>query len=285
MSVLRQDMIRELELQRKSSKTIKAYVAGVADLAMYYNRSPDRITVEEIRSFLHHLITERKLAFSSVNQKLAAIRFFWHEVLRRDKLELRVPAKRSGRLPEPLGRAEIARLIDAATCPKHRVLMMTCYAAGLRVSELVHLRVEDIHSDRMLIRVQCGKGHKDRDTLLSASLLDELRSYWRAFQPQPWLFLNRTGDGPMPVGTAQTVFGTLKQRVGIRHGHGIHSLRHSFATHLLEAGLDLPTLQRLLGHNNLTTTTRYLHITSQRLGEVAGPLDLLRLPERRGSRR
>lgn len=280
MSPLRQRMIRELQLHRKSPKTVTAYVRAVADLAAHFGRSPETLGVEQIRDFLHHLIVERKLAYSSVNQKLAGIRFFWREVLRRQPLQLRVPAKRSGRLPEALGRSEIARLLAAATDPKHRVLLMTCYAAGLRVSELVQLRLEDIHSARMLIHVRCGKGHKDRYTLLSPRLLEELRSYWRTFRPRPWLFLNRTGDGPLPTATAQHAFYTIKRRAGITRGQGIHCLRHSFATHLLEAGVDLPTLQRLLGHTSLTTTVRYLHITQQHLGSVCSPLELLRMPDR-----
>jgi site-specific recombinase XerD len=271
-------MIRELQLHRKSAKTVEAYVSAVAQLAAHYRRSPDLLTVEEIRSFLHHLIVDKKLAYSSVNQKLCGIRFFWQQVLRRKEFDLRVPAKRSGRLPEALSRSEVAQLIEAATCPKHRVLLMTCYAAGLRVSELVHLRLEDIHSQRMLIHVRAGKGNKDRFTLLSPRLLAELRSYWRTYRPRPWLFLGRGGDGPLPTATAQKVFYLLKRRAGITRGHGIHSLRHSFASHLLEAGVDLPTLQRLLGHTSLATTAKYLHVTSKHLRSVRSPLDLLRIP-------
>jgi integrase/recombinase XerD len=158
MTPLRERMIRELELRRKSPQTIEAYVRAVAQLAVHYHRSPDAISVEQIRDFLHYLITERKLAFQTCNQRLAGIRFFYKHVLGRGDLDLRVPAKRSGRLPEPLSRGEIARLIEAITNLKHRVLLMTCYAAGLRVSELVHLKPQDIHSERMLISGQSGQG-------------------------------------------------------------------------------------------------------------------------------
>lgn len=277
MSVLRQQMIRELQLRRMSVKTIEAYVQAVVQLAGHYRRAPDRLSIEEIRDFLHHLIVDKKLAYSSVNQKLAGIRFFWREVLRRKDFDLRVPAKRSGRLPQALSRSEIARLIAAATCAKHRALMMTCYAAGLRVSELVHLRLEDIQSQRMLIHVRAGKGNKDRFTLLSPRLLAELRSYWRSERPRPWLFPGRDG-GPLPVATAQKAFYALQRRAQLARGQGIHSLRHSFATHLLEAGVDLPTLQRLLGHNQLSTTARYLHVSGQHLQRLSSPLDLLQLP-------
>jgi len=278
MTSLRQKMIRELELHRKSPRTVEAYVTAVAQLAGHFGRSPESISLEEVRSFLHYLITQRKLAFSSCNQKLAGIRFFYREVLGQPDFNLRVPAKRSGRLPEPLSRSEVSRLLEAAANSKHRVLMMTAYAAGLRLSELVHLRPEDIQSERMLIHVRQGKGCKDRYTLLSSRLLAELRGYWRAYRPRGWLFVGRDGGSPLPAGTVQKVYYHLKERAGIRHGHGIHSLRHSFATHLLEAGVDLPTIQRLLGHSSLATTAKYLHVTSKHLRGTRSPLDLLRLP-------
>lgn len=278
MTLLRQQMIRELELQRKSPNTIEAYVRAVAGLASYYGRSPDRIEVEEIRTYLHYLITERKLAFATVNQTLAGLRFFYREVLGQAELKLRVPAKRTGRLPEPFSREEVERLLAAATYPKHRVLLMTDYATGLRGKELVRLRPEDIHSDRMLVRVNQGKGRKDRYTLLSPRLLQELRDYWRAYQPGEWLFPNRDRSGPMPGSTAQRTFLTVKQRAGIKHGRGLHTLRHSFATHLCEAGVPLPVIQRLLGHRYLATTMKYLHVTEVRVNSLQSPLDLLRLP-------
>lgn len=279
MTPLRQKMIRELELHRKSPRTVEAYVTAVAQLAQHYRRSPDAIAIEEVRDFLHYLITQRKVAFSTCNQKLAGIRFFYRQVLGQEGFSLRVPAKRSGRLPEPLSRSEIARLLDATQSLKHRVLLMTAYGGGLRVSELVHLKPHDIHSQRMLIRVNQGKGHKDRYTLLSPRLLDELRAYWCEHRSRPWLFPGRDGNRPLPIGTAQKVFSTAKQRAGILHGHGIHSLRHSFGTHLMEAGVPLPVIQRLMGHASLSTTAKYLHVTSQHLDSIRSPLDLLRLPQ------
>ena len=279
MTPMRKRMIHELELHRKSPKTVEAYVTAVAQLARHYGCPPDRISLEQVREFLHYLIVERKLAFSSCNQKLAGIRFFYRHVLGQEKFDLRVPAKRSGKLPEPLGRREIARLLEAPGNAKHRVLLMTCYATGLRVSELVHLRPEDVHSERMLIHVRQGKGRKDRYTLLSPRLLEALRDYWRAYRPHEWLFFGRDRTGPLPVATAQKIYYAAKRRAGIQRGHGIHTLRHSFATHLMEAGVDLPTLQRLLGHTSLATTAKYLHVTSKHLRGVSSPLDLLRMPE------
>jgi len=278
MTPLRNRMIRELQLQRKSPKTVEAYVTAVAQLGAYYRRSPESISLEEVRDYLHWLITERKLAASSCNQKLAGIRFFYRHVLRRP-FDVRVPMKRSGRLPEPLGRREVARLIEVVGNVKHRALLMTAYGAGLRVSELVHLRVDDIRSDRMLILVRSGKGDKDRYTLLSPRLLTELRSYWMQQRPGPWLFPGQRGDAPLTAGTAQRVFYRAKAKAAVKHGHGIHCLRHSFATHLLEAGVDLRTIQRLLGHTALSTTAKYLHVTQKHLSDVNSPLELLRLPK------
>ena len=278
MTPLRKKMIRELELHRKAPGTVKVYVKAVEELAVYFRRSPDRLTTEEIRGFLHYLIADRKLAFNTCNQKAAGIRFFCHHVLRKP-IELRVPSKRAARLPEPLSPQEIARLLAAARNGKHRVLMMTAYSAGLRVSELVRLRPQDIHSDRMLIRVNQGKGRKDRYTLLSERLLSELRAYWREYRPQRWLFLNQEGTDHFARDTASKAYYNLKKRAGIVHGHGIHTLRHSFATHLLEAGVDLRLIQSLMGHSSLNTTARYLHVTQKHLRNIQSRTDLLRLPQ------
>jgi integrase/recombinase XerD len=283
MSQLRQRMIRTLELHRKSPNTIEAYVRAVEQLATFYRRSPDQISIEEIRGFLHHLITERKLSYSSCNQKISAIKFLHRHVLGRTGFQLEIPTKRSGRLPEPLSRSEISRLLQAGRNLKHRALMMTAYGGGLRVSELVALKPEHIHSERMLIRVNCGKGHKDRYTLLSPRLLRELREYWSVYRPTTWLFTNRHDTGPLSPATALRTFKDLKKRAGITRGRGIHSLRHSFATHLMEAGVPLPTIQRLMGHKSLSTTAIYLHVTAQHVDGTRSPLDLLRMPEGDGS--
>jgi site-specific recombinase XerD len=271
-------MIRELELQRKSPQTVKAYVMAVRQLAEHYGRSPKAISHDEVREFLRHLIVDRKLAVASVNQKLAGIRFLYRRVLNQADFDLRIDRKRSGRLPEPLSRSEVERLLAAVDNRKHRVMLMTAYASGVRVAELVRLRVDDIHSQRMLIHVRSGKGNKDRYTLLSARLLSELRTYWKQQRPRPWLFPNQHG-APLSVSTPQKVFHRAKQRAGITRGHGIHCLRHSFATHLLEAGVDLTVISRLLGHRSLSTTARYLHVTNRHVQGIRSPLDLLRMPQ------
>ena len=192
---------------------------------------------------------------------------------------LGVRRKHTGKLPEVYSREELTRLFQATLNRKHRVFLMTTYAAGLRLSEVSRLRPEHVHSERMLIRVEQGKGNKDRYTLLSPNLLVELRDYWREYRPGEWLFPNQARTGPILRGTAQRIFYAAKDRASLKRGHGIHTLRHSFATHLLEAGVDLRTIQLLLGHKNLQTTSLYLHVTEKQLTQLQSPFDLLRLPK------
>jgi len=279
MTPLRQKMIYELELHRKSPGTIESYVTAVAQLSQHYGRSPETISVEEIRDFFHHLITTQKVALGTCNLRLSGIKFFYRHVLGQRDFSLRIPSKHSGRLPEPLSRSEIARILEVVDNLKHRAVLMTAYGGGLRVSEVVHLQPTDIHSDRMLIRVNQGKGRKDRYTLLSSRLLEELRAYWRQYRPKgEWLFPGYRNK-PLSERAAQTIFYVAKERAGVLHGHGIHCLRHSFATHLMEAGVQITVIQRLLGHASLSSTAKYLHVTSQHLDGIRSPLDLLRLPQ------
>jgi integrase/recombinase XerD len=278
MTPLRKRMIRELELQRKAPRTIEAYVSAVKELADHYGRSPADLSVEEIRDFFHNMIVVRKLAWSSCNQRLCGVSFFYREVLGKP-FELRIPMKRSSRLPVPLSRQEVKRLLTAVTNLKHRTMLMTAYGAGLRVSELVRLRAEDIHSDRMLIHIRNAKRNKDRYTLLSPRLLAELRTYWCQYRPQLWLFPGRIQGEPLTSDTIRKVFCAAKEKVDVTRGGGIHCLRHSFATHLLESGVDLVTIQRLLGHASLKTTAIYLHVTEKHLSSIKSPLDLLRMPQ------
>ncbi len=269
-------MIHEMQLQRLAPKTQKAYVTAVAGLATFYHCSPDRLRPEQMRASLHHLLVERRLAWSSCHQAAAGLKFFSTKTLGWDALHLNLPP-RTGRsqLPQILSIEELQRLFTHARNPRHRVLLMTTYAAGLRVSEVVRLRLTDIESERLLLRVEQGKGRKDRSTLLSTRLLTELRAYWQCYRPRPWLFTGLDPHVPMPIGTAQKISYHAKQRAGITHGHGIHTLRHCFATHLLEAGVDVRTIQMLLGHQSLDTTTQYLRITRQHLATIRSPFDLL----------
>ena len=255
MTPLRQRMIRELELQRKSQHTIDGYVMAVSQLAAHFKQSPDELDQEQVRQFVHHMITVRKLASSTVNLRLAAIRFFYRRVLGDKTFDLRIERKSSGRLPEPLSRKEIEKLFGVTRNAKHRAMLMAAYGGGLRLSEVIHLQLKDIHSDRMLIHVRHGKGDKDRFTLLSQRLLQEIGQYWRRYQPTQWLFEGQSG-GAYADGSLQGVFNKSKRLAKIQHGRGIHSLRHSFATHLLEGGTDLLTIRELMGHRNLKTTAR-----------------------------
>jgi site-specific recombinase XerD len=278
MSPLRQRLIRELELRQYSPRTVECYVGVVAGLSRHCGRSPHLLSLEEVRSYLHHLLVERRLAAATCNLRAAAITFFFREVLGQTDFDLRMRRPHSGKLPEVYSQEELVRLFKGAHKQQHRVLLMTTYAAGLRLSEAIHLRPIHIHSERMLIRVEHGKGAKDRYTLLSPHLLAELRHYWKESRPGEWLFPNHKHTGPMVPETAQRAFSSAKHRAGLQRGRGIHTLRHSFATHLLEAGVDLRTIQILMGHRSLNTTALYLHLTEKRLGQLHSPLDLLRLP-------
>jgi site-specific recombinase XerD len=273
-------MIDSMTLRGMAAKTQAGYVRAVAGLATYYGRSPDRISDEEVQAYLLHLIRERKLSWSSCNVAVHGLRFFYHKTLSRKKTTFHIPGPRKpSRLPEILSQEEVARIFTHTRLPRHRALLMTAYAAGLRVSELVHLRVCDIDSDRMTIRVEQGKGAQDRYTLLSPRLLEELRCYWALERPQPFLFPMRRVPKPMDPSTAQRIYQAAKQRAGITKHGSIHTLRHAFATHLLESGTDLHTIQRLLGHHHIRSTMRYLHLARRNITDRSSPLDLLDLPE------
>ncbi len=276
MTRRRAQMIHEMPLQRLAPKTQTAYVTAVAGLAKFYECAPDRLRPEQIRTSLPHLLVERRLAWSSCNQAAAGLKFLYTKTLGWDVLHLHLPP-RTGRsqLPQILSIAELQRLFTQAKNPRHRVLLMTTYAAGLRVSEVVRLRLTDIESERMLLRIEPGKGRKDRYTLRSSRLLTELRADWKCYRPSPWLLTGLDPQVPMPIGTAQKISSHAKQRAGSTHGHGIHTLRPCFAPHLLEAGVDVRTIQMLLGHRSLDTTTRYLRITQQSLATLRSPFDLL----------
>ena len=278
MGELRQRMTDAMILRGFAERTQETYLMWVRALAKHTRQSPDTLDVAAIQAYLLHLISEQKLAYASVNQAVCAIRFFFAAVLGRRDLALDIPmAKVPKRLPQVLSRDEVARLLDHCRDLRARTLLMTAYAAGLRLAEVCALQLTDIESapDRMCIKVRQGKGAKDRYTLLSPRLLEALRLYWRITRPRHWLFLNKAGDGPIYDQTAQRMYHAARQAAGIAEGGGFHTLRHSFATHLLEAGVDLHTIQRLLGHGHLSTTMRYFHLAQSRLTGTASPLELL----------
>jgi integrase/recombinase XerD len=277
MTPLREQYIRLLTLRGYAQRTHESYIEAVAAMAKHYGRSPAKLSGEEIQSYLQGLC-ERGLSFSTVNIAVSALRLFYAEVLKRpmDELKELLP-RRSGRVRRPrvYAREELRELfVKGCRNETHRAFLMTVYGAGLRLNEACHLKVAHIESGRMMLRVDQGKGGKDRYTILSRWLLGELRTYYVRARPGIWLFpARRGGDAPMIAGTAQKIFYTALERAGLPNRGGIHCLRHSFATHLLESGVDLLTLKMLLGHSHFSTTAGYLHISGQRLAAVRSPLD------------
>jgi integrase/recombinase XerD len=281
MTTLREQFIRELTIRGYSPKTERAYVAAVYGLAKYYHQTPDRVTDDQLKDYLFYLARERKLAPSSLNQVVSGLRLFYGLVLHRVSEHLKPVLPRSARAirrPQVYSGQELERLFTlGCPNPKHRAFLMTVYGGGLRLSEACRLKPAHIDSGRMQIRVEQGKGRKDRCTVLSPKLLAELRAYWRWFRPGAWLFFGRDRLVPMTSSTGQRIFENALRRAGLPRKGGIHSLRHSFATHLLEAGVEITVVQRLLGHTSLSTTSTYLHVRQERLAQIKSPLQLLDL--------
>jgi len=265
-----------------SPRTVDAYVKAIAGLAKHYQQSPDQLRDEQLKEYLLYLAQERKLAASSLNVAVSGMRAFYDWVLERPNggLWRMLPrVRKSIRRPQVYDMTEIERLLTVGCRhPKHRAFLMAVYGAGLRLGEACRLEPCHIDSARMQIRVEQGKGRKDRYTLLSGRLLEELRAYWRMFQPGRWLFpSSHDAQKPMPGNTGQRIFTQAVARAGLPGKGGIHSLRHSFATHLLESGVEITIVQRLLGHNTLSVTANYLHVRRERLAQVQSPLQLLDL--------
>jgi integrase/recombinase XerD len=284
MTHLRTMMIEELVRRNYSESTRDCYIREVEEFARYFHRPPDRLGLEHIRAFQAHLFTDRKLAPNTVNQHLAALRFFFVKTLHRlwNTAETPYP-KRVIRLPRVLSQDEVARLINSAICPFHRVVLMTLYATGVRRAELTRLRVHDIDSERMIIRIQGGKGLKDREVMLSPVLLEALREHWRRHKPKDWLFPGGSRHHLNHPITPKGVYHACRcaaKRAGFEKKVHPHLLRHAFATHLLDAGTDLRTIQMLLGHSNLEQTARYLHVSKRHLSATVSPLDALNLSGR-----
>jgi site-specific recombinase XerD len=277
-------MLEELRRRNYAESTIHAYIRTVEHFAGHFHRPPDRLGLEHIRQYQAAMFTKWKLAPNTVTQRLAALRFFYIQVLKRGWSAAETPyPKKVLHLPHVLSQEEVTGLIDAAEIPFHRILLMTLYATGARRAEVAHLKVSDIDSQRMVVHIRGGKGRKDRDVMLSPALLDALRVYWRGLRRKPtdWLFPgNRwhTASGPVTTKVLWTACQKAADRAGLEHRHiHPHTLRHCFATHLLEAGADLRTIQMLLGHRDLEETTIYLHLSHRHLSATASPLDALTL--------
>jgi len=276
---LRQRFIDDLRLRNYARRTIDTYVSRVACFARHFGRSPELLGPNEVRDFQLHLL-ERRVSWSSFNQAVCALRFLYGTTLgRSEQLPLIPFGKRRKSLPSVLSAGEVQRLLDAATAGRDRVLLQVAYGCGLRLSELTHLRVADIDSARMVIHVRQGKGGKDRLVPLSLRLLEELRAYWRMQRPRTWLFPGHKPERPITTSNVQRRLGRLVKQVGLSKHCSMHTLRHNYATHLLEAGVDLLTLKALLGHTSLQTTARYLHVSTRHLAQTPSLLDLLVLPK------
>ena len=275
MSTLRNDMIRQMELKGYSSRTIATYIRSILALSVYYNTPPDLLTNEQIRKYLHEHITEKNISRSWLNQLISALKILYCEVLKREWDHLDIPRPRGQRkLPVVLSKEEVKQLIDVTINLKHRALLMLTYSAGLRLSEVRNLKVGDIDSKRMLVRVVQAKGFKDRYSILSPVALALLREYWKRYRPAVWLFETKPGRQAAHR-TIEIAFKNALRKAGIKKQIGIHSLRHSFATHLLEQGVSLPIIQQLLGHRSLKTTSGYLHVQQYSIYAVKSPLDTL----------
>ena len=275
-------VLEELERRNYTQSTTRAYIRTIEDFARYFKRPPDQLGPEQIREYIAYLFRERKLADNTVNQRVGALRFFFIKTLRKpwSVEETPYPKKRL-HLPVILSQDEVGRLIESALIPFHRTTLVTLYATGVRRAELANLKVSDIDSQRMVVHIRGGKGRKDRDVMLSPHLLEELRRHYRRLgrKPAEWLFpggrWHTAAEDPITTKVVWYACRQAAQRAGIRKQLHPHTLRHCFATHLLEAGADLRTMQMLLGHSDLKETTIYLHLSQRHLGATASPLDTL----------
>jgi integrase/recombinase XerD len=277
MSPLRRRMIEDMQIRNLTPNTQRVYVAQVVHFACHFRKSPDLLGPAEIRTWLIHLTRERRLAASSIIVAVAALRFFYTVTLKRPWVVTDdIPAGRQAKkLPVVLSQEEVARFLGAVDNLKQRMVLTVCYATGLRISEAVHLTPAAIDSQRMVIRVEQGKGRKDRYVMLPPKLLDMLRNYWDRTRPGKWLFPGRWSGEPISPLSINLTCREARQQCGIGKPVTPHSLRHSFAVHLLEAGTDLRTIQLLLGHRNLSTTARYLMIATDKVCATVSPLESL----------
>ena len=271
-------MLHDMKVRGLAENTVRSYLQSVTGLARHYRRGPERISAQEVQEYLLFLHEERGLSWKSCNCVRHGILFLFRITLGIPDPHFYVPgAKTPSRLPEILNDEELVRLFSVTRNLKHRAVLMTAYAAGLRASEIGRLQVTDIDSARMCLRIEQGKGNKDRYVPLSPRLLKQLRRYWRQDRPQPWLFPNHLGRPMSRTGPAY-IYELAKKKAGIRKAGGIHTLRHCYATGLLEAGAELPVIQRHLGHNSIRSTMRYLHLAHEKTSATPSPLDLLEFP-------
>jgi site-specific recombinase XerD len=276
MSELRNKMIIDMELRGFSLKTIKNYTNHVSNFAKFYNKSPELLDEKEIRDYLHYCITEKKLSEGTVNYINASLKFFYTKTLNKQwNIDNLARVKERRRLPVVLSPQEIKAIFDATQHIKYKAIFMTIYSAGLRISEACNLKITDIDSKNMQIFIRQGKGKKDRYSILSKSNLQILREYWKIYKPKEYLFSGRYRTDAISARSVQKVLVESLKNAKISKNATVHTLRHSFATHLLDTGTDICYIQRLLGHTRITTTTIYLHLRRMDLLNIKSPLDIL----------
>lgn len=276
MTELREQYKRDLEIKAFSPNTQKSYIKQMVAFSKYYGKSPDLLGQEEIKNYLHYIVSERNLSKSYVNQVYSALKFFYETTLGREWDLKRIPrAKKDRKLPQVLSRSEVKGILDCTRNIKHKAILTTIYASGLRIGEAVNLKLTDIDSTNMQIRVRLGKGNKDRLTILSQSNLDLLRYYYKYYKPAHWLFPGQDESKPLTTRTVERVFENSKAKAGITIPGNAHILRHSFATHLLEDGIDVHYIQYFLGHSSPQTTSIYLHVTAAKTKNIKSPFDTL----------
>jgi integrase/recombinase XerD len=276
MGKLKDKMKMDMELKNFSVRTVKTYLGCVEKFAAHYGKSPEDLGQEDIRNYLHYLQKDRELATSSINQAYGALKFLYVTTLVRNWDSLSIPrGKNPKKLPVVLSQGEINSIFSEVRNLKHQAILMTIYSGGLRLNEATHLKVPDIDSKRMMIHIDRGKGNKDRYTLLGERTLEILRIYFKVYKPEDWLFPSSKIDKPISGSSIQKVFKAALGKTGIKKNASTHTLRHSFATHLLEAGTDLHHIQRLLGHSSPNTTSIYLHVTRKDLKRIKSPIDLI----------
>ena len=274
MSTLREQMMADLQLKGLTPKTQKIYLREVRNYAKYFNKSPEDLGEKELREYLLYLLNERKLAKGTYRFYYQGLKFLYTHTLNREDVVEKIRCPRGEKkLPVVLDLSEVKTLLSVMENLKHRAILMITYTAGLRISETARLKVSDIDSKRMMVRVQQGKGGKDRYTILSQTALECLRQYWRQYRPKEWLFERQKEGTHIGISSIRQIFLEAKERAGITKPASPHTLRHSFATHLIEAGTSLHHVQLLLGHRSPTTTTVYLHVSRMNLAQVASPLD------------
>ena len=277
VSPLRRRMIEDMTVRNLSPATQRSYLHAVAKFSRYFSRSPDRLDIEDVRAFQVFLVSQ-KISWPALNQTVCALRFFYGVTLNRPEIPERIAYAREPRkLPVILSADEVMRFLEAVPSLKTRTALTTAYAAGLRASEAVSLKVADIDSSRMLIQVRHGKGAKDRTVMLSPQLLAILRTYWRLARPREWLFPGRDESKPIDVQVLHAACRSATKAAGLAKRVTVHTLRHSFATHLLESGVDIRIIQVLLGHNSLSTTARYTQVATTTIAKTRSPIDRLAL--------